>query len=173
MAPLPAWFRLLVAALLGTFAAVVLALGQPVWAAGAGVLGAVMLGTWARYHDVPRAAMAFNGQDKSRAWELLEGVPFGGRLLATKCRVYYHHVRARCLLHRDAWSDAAREAEAALRVRGIGEEAAGCHLAAAQAYAHMGDRDHAVPHIEAAQRLPHSEAVNKGVERVRKLLANA
>jgi hypothetical protein len=169
----PAWSRLAIAGVLGSFAAGLLVAGQSFLAAVAGGLALLMLAAWFRYHDVLRAGRAYDLRQADRAWELLDGVPFGGRFLRRECRIYYHHVRARCLLRREEWNRAAAEAESALGVRGIGDEAPGCHLAAAQAYAHLGDLGAARRHADEARRLPHSEIVSKGLARIEAMLKPA
>lgn len=166
----PAWARLAIAAVLGATAAALLVAGQALLAGIAATLGALMLLAWFRYHDVLRAGHAYDVRNADAAWDLLEGVPFGGRFLRRECRIYYHHVRARCLLRREDWTRAADEAERALAVRGIGDEAPGCHLAAAQAYAHLGDLAAARRHADEARRLPHSEVIERGLARIAPLL---
>lgn len=120
--------------------------------------------------DLRRASAAFNAHDRDRAWTFLQQVPFGGRLLGRKGRTYYHHLRSLCLQKLERWADAAREAETAVRMAGRREEAPGCHLAAAQAYAHLGEVDAARRHAEAARSLPHNEAVTKGLARLERVL---
>jgi len=169
---IPAWFRLVNATLLVALAVVALLLDQPVWAGIAVFPALLLVAAWLRYHEVPRAERAFNAHDRDRAWRLLESVPFGGRTLRRECRIYYHHVRSLCLIQADKFAEAAAEAEAALQVRGIRDEAPGCHLAAAKAYALLGDLAKSSSHAEAARRLPHSEAVTKGLARLERALAD-
>jgi ATP/maltotriose-dependent transcriptional regulator MalT len=167
---IPAWLRLLSAVLFLAFAGLAFVDGQHRVAAVAAGLGALMLAAWLRYGDVPRASRAFNDRNRERAFELLSKSPFGGRFLAREYRVYHHHVRARCLGHWERWAEAAAEAEAALAVPGIGEPAADCHVVAAQARYHTGDRDAAERHLAAAKSLPHNTAVDKGLARVERML---
>jgi hypothetical protein len=168
---IPAWLRLVNAAVL--LSVTFYLLEQSLWAAIVAIPVALLVAAWFRYHDVPRAERAFNAMDRGRAWRLLESVPFGGRLLRRECRIYYHHVRSLCLLHEERWKEAAEEAEAALGVRGIADQAPGCHLAAAKAYAFLGDRARAAVHADSARKLPHSEAVEKGLARIARVLADA
>jgi hypothetical protein len=167
---IPAWARLVMASVLGAVAAGLVWAGQGILAGLTGTFAAFMLAAWFRYHDVLRAGRAYDLRNADAAWELLEGVPFGGRFLRRECRIYYHHVRARCLLRREDWGRAADEAERALAIPGIGDEAPGCHLAAAQACAHLGRLDDARRHADEARRLPHSEVVERGLARIGPLL---
>jgi hypothetical protein len=169
---IPAWLRFVLAFPFLALTAVAAVDGRPL----AALLGAapvvLLLAAWVRYHDVPRAQRAFNARDRGRAWRLLESVPFGGRLLRRECRIYYHHARSLYLLDEERWQDAAKEAEAALGVPGIGDQAPGCHLAAAKAYAFSGNREKASFHAEAARKLPHTEAVERGLARLDRVIGD-
>lgn len=169
----PAWARIALAAAFSTIAALAARDGQFMVAAVGLALSGLMLAAWFRYHDIQKAARAFNEHDRARAWEVLESIPFGGRFLRREARIYYHHVRSLCLQRSERWADAAREAESAVRAAGARVEAPGCHLAAAQAYAHLGDTEAARRHAEAARSLPHNESVTKGLARVERQLAGA
>jgi hypothetical protein len=137
------------------------------------LMAALMVWGWLRYADVPRAARAFTNQDRTRAWSLLDKTPFGGRWLAPALRVYYHHVRTLCLLHWDRWDEAAREAEAGLRVPSIGDRAPALHASAAEAYAYLGDRAAAERHVTAAKSQPCNAAVVNVLGRVERTLKSA
>lgn len=167
---IPSWLRLTAASLFLAFAGLALIDQQYLIAGVVAGLGLLMAFAWLRYADVPRAARAFNDRDRLRAFDLLSKTPFGGRFLAREYRVYYHHVRARCLGHWERWAECVQEAEAALRIPGVGEPAADCHVVAAQAYYHTGDRAAAERHLAAAKALPRNTAVDKGVARVERML---
>jgi len=166
-----AWSRLVSAVCMAALAAIAFAQAQHAVAAIAGLVALAMVATWLRWHDVPKAARLFNGHDRERAWAVLETVPFRGRFLRRECRIYYHQTRSLCLQKFERWDAAAREAEAALAVAGQRPEAAACHLAAAQSYAHLGDEDAARRHMAAASGMPHNEAVTKGLARVERTRA--
>lgn len=166
----PAWARLWVALGLATGGTLAWFDAQREVALVVWGLAALMGLSWFRYHDVLRAERAYNTRDRDQAWTYLDSVPFGGRLLAGRVRAYYHHLRSRCLLHREQWADAVREAEAGLRVSASGSDAPGSHLAAAQAYVHLGDADAARRHAESARRLPHNDAIDKGLARLERAL---
>lgn len=168
--PMPAWVRLVLAAVTTWLALLAFRVEQNLIGAVTLALGLLMVLAWFRYHDVKRAESAFNGHDRTQAWTYLESVPFGGRLLARPVRIYYHHVRALCLQKEEKWADAAREAEEAVRIAGKREEAAACHLAAARSYVHTGDLGAARRHADAARTLPHGDAVDRGLARVEHLL---
>lgn len=173
MPPIAASVRLVIAAIFASLATVVFALDQRLWGAVCALPAVLMVAAWFRYHDVPRAERAFNARQRDAAWELLAGVPFGGRWLRREARVYRHHVRSLCLIHDEKWAEAAAEAEAALAVPGIAEEAPGCHVAAAKAYAFLGDSAKARAHADAARKLPHGDAVDKGLARLDRMLGSA
>jgi hypothetical protein len=162
--------RLLVTGLLVVGSLAAFLRGQPFWGVAVVVFAALtalpLIGT----ADLQRAGSAFNAHDREKAWTHLQSVPFRGRLLGRKGRTYYHHLRSLCLQKLERWPDAASEAEAAVRVAGRREEAPGCHLAAATAYAHLGEVDAARRHAEAARQLPHNDAVTKGLARLDRLL---
>jgi hypothetical protein len=163
---IPAWVRI-VAAVPFTAAGIALfAVGSPGTGAVVTGLGVLLLLAWVRYSDVPRAARAYGLGDRERAWALLAKVPFGGRLLATPLRVYYHQVRASCLLKWERWEEAARESEAALALRGTDEQKASSHAAAALACVEMGDDEGARRHYAAAQALPHGEILSRRLARL-------
>jgi hypothetical protein len=152
------------------FAGLALADAQYLIAGVVAAFGLLMLTAWLRYADVPRASRAYNDRDRERAFALLATTPFGGRFLSREYRIYYRHVRARCLAHWERWTECVTEAEAALAIPGIGEPAADCHVVAAQAYYHLGDRASSERHLSAAKSLPHNTAVDKGLARVEQML---
>lgn len=168
--PIPAWLRLVLSAVTTWLAFLAFRVEQNLIGSVTLALGLLMALAWVRYHDVKRAESAFNGHRRDVAWTYLESVPFGGRLLARPVRIYYHHVRALCLQKDEKWAEAAREAEAAVRIAGKREEASACHLAAARSYVHMGDLDAARRHVDSARQLPHGDAVDRGLARVEHLL---
>jgi hypothetical protein len=149
------------------------ATGNPWTGATVLVLAGLLLAAWVRYGDVPRAGKAFNAGDRERAWAILAKTPFGGRLLATPVRVYYHQVRASCLLKWERWEEAARESEAVLSLRATDEQKASSHAAAALARVEMGDDATAKRHYESAKGLPHSEVLSRRLARLAPRLEGA
>lgn len=168
---MPAWLRLVIFALFAALAIALAAVGQRLLAAPPGVLALLMLAAWFRYHDIRRAESAYNARNRTEAWRLLEGIPFGGRLLARECRIYYHNLRARCLLADEEWARAAAEAERAIGAGTSKDQTPGCHVVAAEAYVHVGDTEAARRHADAAKAMPHSEFVDRGLARLAHLLA--
>lgn len=162
----PAWVRLVASVPFAAAGTALIVAGHP--GTGAVVLALALLAFagWLRYGDVPRAAHAYGLGDRERAWALLAKTPAGGRLLATPCRVYYHQVRASCLLKWERWEESARESEAVLGLRATDEQKASSHAAAALARIEMGDDEAARRHYEAAKRLPHGEILSRRLARL-------
>ena len=170
---IPSRLRLATAVLLFAIALAAALSGAHAWiGAVCGGLALVTTFTWMRYGDVSRAAHAYTSRDRDRAWAILEHTPFGGRCLTVEYRIYYHQVRASCLLRFGRWQDAVREAEAALAIRGIAAQAPACHVSAAEAYAHLGSRIDAERHLQGAREHAHNTAVDRGVARVELILAS-
>jgi len=170
---IPAWLRLVAAVPFAAAGVAVVANGSPWTGAVVLFLAALLIAAWFRYGDVPRASRAFNAGDRDRAWALLEKVPFGGRFLATPIRVYYHQVRASCLLKWERWEEAARESEAVLGLRATDEQKASSHASAALARVEMGDDAGARRHYETAKRLPHSDVLSRRLARLSSRLEGA
>ena len=162
----PAWVRLVASVPFAAAGTARIVAGPP--ATGAVVLALALLAFagWLRYGDVPRAAHAYGLGDRERAWALLAKTPAGGRLLATPCRVYYHQVRASCLLKWERWEESARESESVLSLRATDEQKASSHAAAALARVEMGDDEGARRHYAAAKALPHGKILTRRLARL-------
>ncbi|MCG3136028.1 MAG: hypothetical protein HMLKMBBP_03823 [Planctomycetes bacterium] len=139
-------------------------------AAAFAALALWLLWLWVRHADVSRAAAAYAKRDRDRAWALVDGTPLGGRLLVAADRVRYHHLRGRCLLHRDRFAEAAAEAEAAISLGAGADDGPACHTMAAEAYARLGNRDAAERHLELASAAHGNSAIESGIVRIRRIL---
>lgn len=139
-------------------------------AAAFAALAVATLYLWVRHADISRAVVAYSRRDRDRAFALIEATPFGGRFLSGTDRVRYHHIRGRCLLHRDRFAEAAAEAEAALGLGGGGEDSPACHTMAAEAYARLGDRAAAERHLAAAAQDGANSTIHSGIARIRRIL---